>query len=607
MRARFFTRVALPVFACVILVGCGGGAKSTIANPPPAALLSGSRLVLSGTINGSGPQLITGVRRPTAAMVHRLALTFKSILVQGTFFPGDAGNNPVSNSVSIPPPSGGIYTASVPFSNVPVHSNEWGVLQFTGVAADGSQIALGELAGIVNVTSSSTNSATLTETTTRTYQVFTTLLQNGFLGTNDLDTSATLATTLTTKIGAAPFDPTTHLFTTGELNTLTNTIAPSFERDATLTASPATNGSYLVLRDYTNVSELDLVSNLQTFFGSFALAVQPPKVGNVIGTACGGFSVFNAPTHTPETNPAPVPAQVSPCLLNGTGSASVRFIYGGHLLVGATSNAFGFLPSAPPYTGGFSAFAGHALGAFTITIPTASTQQGIKVTDPAGFAFGASFYAAQAPFLGTFFLQNNFGNAPLSATAFTPPGLTSFRIMIPTPYSSTSNTLTVDKFNIWDIASTNEQICGGISCFALTATQPLVISRPFADAGTKLSFFAWKASGTATAVVQNVSGGYNVTVSGPGTATLTTTVASALVPRQKVDISDSLSTPSTWTVTAKDALAHVYTNSGVPSFPGSVTIEMDSVGTTVATTQIAISFTTLIPGTVTINNITESF
>jgi len=610
MRAHFLRCIGVSVCASVMLFGCSGGAKSTIANsnPQPATVpLSGARLILTGTINGSGPQLLASVHRPTSAMLHRFAFTFKSILVQGTFFLGDANNNPVSNSVSIAPPVSGIYTASVPFSNVPVHSNEWGLLQFTGVATDGSQIALGELAGIVNVTSSSTNSATFSEATTRTFQVFTTLLQNGYLGTNDLDSTPTLASTLTTQIGAAPFDPTTHLFTSGELTALTNTIAPGFERNATITASPATNGSYVIMRDYTNASELDLVANVQTLFTSFAMAVQPPKVGTVDGatTLCGGFSEFGQPIHTPETNPAPLPAEVSACVISGIGAATVRNIYGGHLLVGATSNAFGLLPSAPPYTGGFTAFAGHAPGTFPIAVTTASTQVPIKVTDLAGFAFGSTFEASQAPLLGTFFMQNNFGAGLLSATTFfaTTSGPT-FRIMIPTPYSSTSNTLTVDKFNVWDIASTNEQICGGVSCYALTATQPLVINRPFADGGNKLTFFNWKASGKATSVTQGASG-YNVAVSGAGTATITTTVASVLLPRQQVVIGNNLVTPSTWTVTAKDASANVYANSAVPLLPGEpVTVQMDSVGNTVTTTQIAISFTTISPGVVTISTIT---
>jgi hypothetical protein len=611
MRLCILKSIALTVCSSALLWGCGGSNnKSIISSTPnqPPSLGSGAQLILSGTINGAGPQLLAHVRRAPSrsGAVHSLAFTFNHILVQGTFYPGDAGNNPVTNSTTIPVPPSGVYSASVPFSNVPIHSNEFGLLQFIGVAADGSQIAIGELAGIVNVASSSTNSATFTDTTTRTFQIFSDLLQDGFVSTFDLDGSPTLAGTLTTKIGAAPFDPTTHLFTASEQQALINSIAPSFERNVTITASPATNGSYVILRDYTNASELDLVSNTQSFFSAFPLLAQPPPVGKVIGVGIdGGFFVFPN-SHIPPTNPLPLPFEVSAAVVSGIGATTVRNVYGGHLLIGATSNAYILTaPSLPPFTGGFTAAAGHAPGPLSVTVPTASTQKSIAVTDLAGFAFGAQFFAQQPPFLGAFFLQINFGNAPLSGTNFVTNVLGSpFRVMVPTPYSATSNKLAVDTFNPWDIASTNEQICGGINCYALTATQPLAIMRPFADAGTKLSFFNWKATGTATAISQNVSGGYNVSVSGAGTATLTTTTASVLVPRQHVTITSNLFTPSTWTVTAKDAAANTYSSSAVGSI-GSVTIQMDSVGNLIATTQIVISFTTLAPGTVTISFISD--
>jgi hypothetical protein len=608
MRSDFLKSSFALAAVCVLLAGCGG-ARGVLPNTmAPAESSSGARLVLSGTMSaGSGPMLLAHVRRMAMISRHPLA-TFNHILVQGTLFPGDAAAKPITNSISIPVPSGA-FSASVPFSNVPIHSNEWGMLQFIGVAADGSQIALGELAGLINVTSASTNSATLTETTSQTFQVFVALLNNGVLSTNDLDTSTTLNSTLATKIAATGLvpDPTTHAFTTGQLLTLYNTIAPSFERNVTITASPATNGSYVLLRDYTNASELDLVNNVTQFFTTFTLAAQPPKVGTALGgsvLSCGDFEA-SLPIHSPSTNPVPVPIQVSSCVLPGIGAETARNVYGGHLLIGATNNQFSlFAPATPPFNGGFTAFAGHAPGTFSVSVTTAAKQQLIAVTDPAGFAFGAAFYANQPPFFSAFSLVQNFGNAPLSATTFSSSALQPFRVAVPTPYSSTSNKLTVDTFSLWDVATTNTQICGGLSCFALSATQPLVIQRAFADAGTKLTFFNWKTSGTATAITQVSGGGYKITVSGPGTATITTTVASALTPRQRVVISGStIFPPSTWTVTAKDAAANTYADSAAAG-AGSVTIEMDSVGNQVTTTQIAISFTTLAPGSMTISTIT---
>jgi len=131
-------------------------------------------------------------------------------------------------------------------------------------------------------------------------------------------------------------------------------------------------------------------------------------------------------------------------------------------------------------------------------------------------------------------------------------------------------------------------------------TAPPPIKRPFADAGTKLTFFNWKPTGTATSITQTPSG-YSITISGLGTATLTTTTPSVLLPRQRITISGGPSTPTTFTLTAKDALSNVYTDSGTSNF-GSTIIDMDSVGQTVTTTQIVLSFNTVSAGTVAITS-----
>lgn len=567
---------------------------------PTRGTTSAAQFVLRGTINGTGPQLLAHVRRPLSGPRHAMAFTFNHILVQGTLYPGDASDNIVTNSTTIPVPSGGVYSASVSFSNVPVHNNEWGMLQFIGVATDGSQIALGELAGIINVTASPTNSSTLTEATTQTFQVFTTLLTNGEVGTNDLDATVTLGSTLASDISATGItpDPTTHLFDANELLTLYHDIAPKFERNVTITASPALNGNFILLRDYTNASELDLTSNITNFFSTFAFNVQPPVIGGVFGgSQCGSFAAA-APPHSPETNPAPIPSVVGTCVFSEIGSQTVRNVYGGHLLIGATNDSFLNLTPVLPFDGGFTPFAGHAPGAFTVIVPTASTQQSITVTDPAGFAFGARFFFAPAQ--GIFSMQPGFGNAPLSATFFATTVARTYRILVPTPYSSTSNTLIVDTLNPWDISAANTQLCGGISCFALTAAQPFVIKRPFADAGTNLTYFNWASSGTATAISQASPSGYKVTISGAGTATLTTSTASVLTPRQSVFIDETSAVGSLWTVTAKDAASNTYSNFGFAVFGNTVTIPMNSVGNTVTTTSITISFPTTAAGSITI-------
>ncbi len=607
MRCSFCVFVVAVAATAIITSGCSGGANiQSGAGPanagPPRAAMSAANLVLSGTITGTGPQLLARVRRPLSGPRHPLALTFKNILVQGTLYPGDASDNIVTNSTTIPVPGSGVYSASISFSNVPVHNNEWGMLQFIGVATDGSQIALGELAGVINVTASPANSSTLTEATTRTFQVFTALLSNGEIGTNDLDTSATLASTLTSDIATkgVAFDPTTHLFNASELVTLYQDIAPSFERSVTITTSPTVNGSFYLLRDYTNVGELDLMSNL-TNLSTISFNVEPPVIGNVLAgelPTCGSFAAAAA-MHSPATNPTPIPSVVSSCVVIGNGSTTLHNVYGGHLLIGASNrNPLSTASPAPPFNGGFTSFAGHAPGAFTVTVPTASTQQAIKVTDPAGFAFGPGFFSSPSvpPGLGTFFTKLSFGNATTWQTALSP----AYRIGLPATYNSTNNTVTVDTLNPWDIPVANTQLCGGISCFALSAAQPFVIQRPFADNGTSLAYFNWKPSGTATAVAQVAPNGYKVTISGAGTATLTTTTASLLVPRQSVFIDENSAVGTIWTVTAKDSGGNTYSNFGAAIFGNTVTVPMASVGNTISTTSVAISFPTSAAGSITI-------
>jgi len=607
MRFQALKSIAVVGICTLVLGGCGSKSVTPAAPSQMAAPQSGTRLLLSGAIPASGgPQMLAHVRRPFIDTRHRFAFTLKNVSVLATLFPGDAGHNLITNSAVIPVPVGA-FSATVSLSNVPVHNNEWAMLQFVGNATDGSQVALGELTGLVNVASTTTNTATLSDTTSTTFQVALFMMQNGAISTNDLDSSATLASTLATNIagtGVTP-DPTTKLFTAGGLTRIYNTIEPKFAGNVTITPSPATTGTLFILRDYTNASELNLVSNLEQFAIGFAPAVQPPVIGDVIagsaGSSSGGFNT-SIPLHSPSTNPEPIPSLVSAYMTSG-GAQTVRNVYRGHILVGATNNTFSsFPPPTPPFNGGFAAFAGHAPGSFSVTVPTALTQKTFAVSDPAGFAFGAAFYNTEPPNFSAFLAQPNFGTAPLSSTTFfstvTGGGT---EVMVPTPYSSTSNKIIAGTFNIWDIAIANMQICAGVTCWGLGTTAPPPIKRPFADAGTKLTFFNWKPTGTATTITQT-PGGYSITISGPGTATLTTTTPSVLLARQRITISGGPGTPTTWTLTAKDALSNIYSNSGTSNF-GSTIIDMDSVGQTVTTTQIVLSFNTVSAGTVAITSI----
>jgi hypothetical protein len=609
MRPSVRSFAASLIAAAVVAAGCGGGSVVDKVGGSTRGAASGTNLVLSGSFSGSGPQLLAYARRSRSGAHRPMADTFDHILVQGTLYPGDAGDGIVTNSTNISVPTNGIYNASIPFSNVPVHSNEWGLLQFIGVAADGSQIPIGELAGLIDVTASPANSSTVTLATTQTFQVFTTLLTNGAIGTDDLDKTPTLDTKLATDVSATGIkvDPTTELYDANALVTLYQDIAPKFERDVTVNTSPAISGAFVFLRDYTNASELYLTSNLTNFFSADPLNVPPPVNGDVLGgstAGCGSFAAA-APLQAPGTGPPPVPSLVNTCIINGDGSTTLlRNVYGGNVLIGATTD--NYLGSGTPFNGGYASFAGHVPGAFSVTVPTASTQLSIAVDDPAGFAFGTTYF--RRPPVQPFYVQPAFGNAPLSGTVFSAPAVAANRIIIPLPFNQSSNTLTVDSFNPWDISAADEQICGGIDCYGFSAKQPLAIMRLFGDNGTALTYFNWTPGGTATAISQITPSGYKVTISGAGTATLTTTTASVLLPRQIVTITGDWQgeLPNTWTVTAHDAKGDMYVNSG----PGagaegidSAGIGMSSVADTTITTTITISFTTTVAGTITIGSL----
>src|ERR1700716_4453564 len=96
MRLGISRSIAATIVASALLWSCGGGNKSIVSGTPNQPTLSSvGRLILSGTLDGSGPRLLANVRRApsSGSRLHPLAFTFNHILVQGTFYPGDAGNN----------------------------------------------------------------------------------------------------------------------------------------------------------------------------------------------------------------------------------------------------------------------------------------------------------------------------------------------------------------------------------------------------------------------------------------------------------------------------------------------------------------------------------
>jgi len=571
--------------------------------------LTPSSIVVSGTIDGSGPQILAHKRRVPAALRRTKALSFHNITVDATIYPSYAGSVPVTGTTTILPPSGSTYTASVSLSNVAAGNNEWIIMTFTGNATDGSQYALGELVGIVNVSGSSATSATLTTTTTQTAQILLTMVASGYLSTYDLTNTTGLASAIATGItnSHVAADPSTGLFDSGGVRTIVNALAPAYARTLVVSGNPEIAGSVTIVHDYTSTPELNTQSNLEIFallieeslgFGS-TLGQTADSFLNTLGgiaggPGCGSFTL-SVNQHTPPGGIL-IPIDVSTCIIPFSATATtIKGVYGGAIILGVTTNPYYTSgAAASTFKGGTLKVAGRAAGSASETLTTASTALSVLMTDPAGYAFGV----ASSPFQ----VIPSFGTTEYSSTTFEPPGFGNgiSRVTVPTPYSATSHTLTVDTFNPYALPTSDLALCGSFvlpGCFQLNAAQPFVPKRPFTDDGLHLSYFDWKASGGhATAVAADpTNGGYKVTMSTAGAATLTSTTATALVPRQIIVISNSLAAGVRWTLTAKDSLSNTYVGTALNASngygPNAATIEMDSVFVDTAITSTVLTTT----------------
>lgn len=606
-RARVLTTVAalLWLSAC----GGGGGGGSSVAPPAPGGPSTPPRapssVTISGTLKGTGPYVMAQRRRPNGSLrAPRAAFTFDHIQVDGTLYTGDAAAYELKNSTTIPPPADGVYTASVSFSNVPSGNNQWALLAYTGVAADGSKIALGELGGLINVGGSSTNTASLTASTTLTLQLFGTLLDSGLITPYDLDNNPNLASDIATTIagGGVAVNPGTGVFDAGGLQQLFSRVSPAYERFITVSTNPNTPGNVVVLRDYTNPSELNLENNMESFLTDIGLPpLDTPNAGSflqrisgVLGfdLQCGGFSVTKGQLHTAGTTVTPVPSVVRTCSVpNPTGTVSVRNVYGGNLMIGATNDPYDQNTSwTQPFMGGWATVAPRVprLPSVPVLVPTASTELALVVNDP----YAAAFPLSAAPY-GVF---PTFGTGPLSGTELTAAkhsAIDPFRF-VESGFSGTTETVTIDTFNPWNVPVANLSLCTqpiplfvGMTlpaCIAANAPQPFQITRTFTDDGTNLGYYNWVVGGAGGGSIAADASGetYDVTPAGAGTVTLTTTTPTALFGRTQFAIINDLPVGTLWTVSAVGAVGHdAHTNSGANVACGCgssvAVVEMDDI------------------------------
>jgi hypothetical protein len=605
-------------FALAMPACSGGGGGHDVpqgtVSPAPAASNAPATLVVSGTFAGQAPTLLSPSRpgngARTAARGRLASPAFDHIEVTGTLFPGDAAPYTISNAVSIPPPTNGTYAATVAFSNAVAHDNEWVVLDFAGVASNGSTIELGQLGGIVDVSGTSATSASLTPATTQTLQVFLALLQAGTLSTYDLDHSPSLASTLASDIGAtgAKADASTGLYDAPALVAIYDAVEPKFERDITIATSPATAGSVTIVQDYTNAEELNLVNDGQLFYGpslaqggasAYELATQFPAAGTIIGANTCGEVEAGAATADPANVPV-APSLVDACIVPTTaGTTAIKGVYGGHIIVGATNVSY-VSGAAPPsaFTGGTTRVAGETRGSFKTTVDVASTQTTYTVNDPAGFAFGAD---SGVDFSSAFYATPFVPSGLLSSTAFELGSDSATPVVVPSTYSSTNDQIVVDTFNPFDLPAADYEICGGISCYpeSTPASETLTIERPFEDLGSDLSYFDWKSSGSIKAITEPGGKGapYALDFRASGTGTITSSTPSYISPREQLALAGSTfpdGTLVTLSVTGTSGAA--YSAAAVTS-EGTATLSMLSVEQLVATKTITLSFKVPASGT----------
>ncbi len=407
---------------------------------------SPSSVTVSGAINGSGPQVLQHKRRISAALRGKKALSFSSIAVSATIYPGYAGAVPITNTTSIAPPSGSTYAATVTFANVPAGNNEWVLMTFTGIASDKSQYALGELLGVVNVSGSTANTATLTTTTTTNRADLPDDAGQRHPQHVRLTNTTTLASSIATGI--------TNSHVAADAGTGSSTTAAS-ERSSTRSrraicarsssaASPELVGSLTLVRDYTSTPELNAESNVEQFAFLIGESLAYAGLGStaddfleILGTIdggpyCGGFSIGSS-AHTPPSGTV-IPGEVSACTVpfSGTGT-TVKGVYGGAIILGLTTNLFSY--SGTPgtvYNGGNLKVAGRAVGSAAETVPTGSTSLSISVTDPAAYA--GQVYPS--------FSISRRSERPSTRTRRSTRRATSAsaRVTIPTPYSSHART-----------------------------------------------------------------------------------------------------------------------------------------------------------------------
>jgi hypothetical protein len=530
MRER--TLFALPLALAILTSSCSSriGGDTGTAQLLPQTIEASAGGSGSGSNGGFGCELGSWGRRasaentngPTAHVTLKGVITrtnlrafpYTKIVACALILPGDASPQITGNGALVSVPKTGVATVSLPFAYIPVHANEWAVMELFARSSTGNLIMLGELAGIFNVSRSNTV-VTLDATTTRTFQLFGTMLQSYTVSTWDLDHRANLGAELTAAIAANHGVPNrqTGLFDIPELTRLYQAIVPKYTRKLDIKVSPNDGSTITLAPDYTYPSELNLASNRNQLGGTLSISL-----GSVWGSSIGVGQ-----EQTPNVTKVEIVNYLNADVFQApAGTYRIGPVYGGHLLIGSTAWNNGFWGRT--IHGGYL-----SPGTHTVEISMKHTGRAVRVDDPIGFAFPPErIFAMQTAVLRNTPLANADG---LNLVQNSASGQ-SLLFNVPVNYSASHNIVTVNRFNPYGLTPQDIELCTPAreSCNRLSSKPPLKFARAYFDNGTDLAFYNYRPGGAITSIAAatsncpNQADCYLVTASAAGKGTLTAVV-----------------------------------------------------------------------------------
>ena len=503
------TRALLWILSTSLIAGCSSHTSSNSSYIPAGApgmapeftarAPNASSAETAVRPNGATRDLVVGVRfrdgetanllaryphvkapHPNAPFVRRPHAAYKSIEIDGQLWPSYAGPIQLTNVTTIPAPSGPIVSASTKFSNDPAGNNQFVLYTMYGIAADGTKNSLGNLAAIVNNSTTTPHTVTATVATTLAFQGEMAMIQAGQFTAHDLETTPNLSTQTAnefTTLSLKP-DPTTGLYSDTSLHTLIVDWTPAWRRE--LKISPNANDTYVTItNDASNTAENTLYLNE----GSF-LAFNDFYYLRPYGSPCGS----SIPAHLPGVKP----------VVRGTACANYWYgppnfppsiyVYGGPLLIAqADYNA--------PYTASLSKLAGQNPGSQSLGLPALSpADQQFTVNDPQDWAYGNYPQVTRNQLDGSPPISPNAGNW--------------FAAYPQSGWSVSKNHIHVLKWNPWNLPVSDFEYCSfNNQCVAATSTSSVLnIDPPFTDWGNNLSYYNWTGN-SGTTIAQDPTGG----------------------------------------------------------------------------------------------------